>query len=154
MLARSIHTETMKHRSLETLRRHAAKACNFRGHSMQWSNPFGSASGPHSMFGTCRHCRMEVLIREAPAPNGIDIGGEAVALQCRRINENAAPELLAQLEYVRGAIGDIPPAPDEVSLMEAKSPALRNYLTALRGIILTNSQAASAAIAKATGHLA
>ena len=69
---------------LSTLRKYAARSCNLRNHKMKWGNPFGSASGPFSQFGCCKYCKKEVLIRENPAPNDINIGGEAVALNCSR----------------------------------------------------------------------
>lgn len=64
----------------------------------------------------------------------------------------AAPQLLAACEFSRGMVGDMPETPLEVFAMEEKSLALRNYLVALRGLILTGSNCARAAIAKATGN--
>ncbi len=68
---------------LSTLKRQAQQATTWRGHSMKWGPIFGGATTNHgSQFGTCRNCGAEVLLTEHPAPNGIDIGGAAVALNC------------------------------------------------------------------------
>lgn len=73
----------MRTRNLETLRRDAATACKLRGHSMRWQAPFKYHSG-QAQDGVCRVCAMEVRVQTAPAPNEIDIGGEAVALTCEK----------------------------------------------------------------------
>lgn len=67
---------------LSTLRKRAQRATKARGHAMRWQSPFGRADGPQSQYAVCKHCARDVLIVEAPAPNGIDIGGPAVALNC------------------------------------------------------------------------
>lgn len=73
--------KTPKPRSLNALRREAAMSARWRGHSLRWSQPFGRADGPQSQIGRCR-CGMEVIVHQRPAPNQIDIGGEAVAVGC------------------------------------------------------------------------
>ncbi len=70
---------------LSTLRKSAQRATSWRGHGMKWAAPFGRAGGPLSQFGTCKRCGMEVQLIEHPAPNQIDIGGEAVALNCTAV---------------------------------------------------------------------
>ena len=67
---------------LSTLKRRAQQSTRLRGHRMRWNEPFGRANGPKSQFGFCRVCNAEVLLCEKPAPNGIDIGGAAVAVHC------------------------------------------------------------------------
>ena len=69
---------------LSTLRKSAQKSTKARGHSMRWRLVFGRAGGPLAQGGACRHCGMEVWLHERPAPNQIDIGGEAVALNCKK----------------------------------------------------------------------
>lgn len=71
-------------RALSTLKKEAQRYTSLRGHRMKWGNPYCRASGPRMQIGKCRDCGMEVQLNEAPAPNGIDIGGEAVALNCRK----------------------------------------------------------------------
>ena len=67
---------------LNALRHEALYACNNRGHSMSrfsyykdWTHITGIAH--------CTKCGMEVTIMTHPAPNHIEIGGEAVALDCK-----------------------------------------------------------------------
>lgn len=69
-------------KSLNTLKREAQRSTAFRGHTMRWGEPFGRADGPKSMIGRCQHCKAEVLLAQKPAPNGIEIGGNAVATNC------------------------------------------------------------------------
>jgi len=63
-------------RSIKSLRRQAARSAAYRGHSMRWEMETDYA------IGTCRHCGKCVVCLTKPAPNEIDIGGEAVALGC------------------------------------------------------------------------
>lgn len=70
-------------KNLDQLKREASRSANFRGHRLKWGNPFGRANGPKSCFARCRKCNMELLIIEQPAPNEINISGEAVALNCK-----------------------------------------------------------------------
>ena len=52
---------------------------------MQWGSPFGNATtNIYSQFGTCKHCKAEVLLTEYPAPNATGIGGAAVAMNCQK----------------------------------------------------------------------
>ena len=75
---------------LPTLRKSAQRSTTLRGHRMRWRAPFGNATtNVYSQFGQCRDCGMEVLLAERPAPNGINIGGEALALNCKREREAA-----------------------------------------------------------------
>jgi hypothetical protein len=63
------------------LKRSATESCALRGHAMEWSNPYhGESRSVQS--AACRFCQMEVHISTRPDANGIDIGGEAVALNC------------------------------------------------------------------------
>lgn len=74
-------TNPMKSK-LSTLKRQAQKSTGLRGHQMRWFTPYGRAGGPFSQRGQCKTCGMEVQLDENPAPNGIDIGGRALALTC------------------------------------------------------------------------
>lgn len=67
-------------RKIERLRLEALKACRFRGHKMRRFRT--SRWYPTMRYTTCTVCGMEVTIDSHPAPNGIEIGGEAVALDC------------------------------------------------------------------------
>lgn len=67
-----------KMKKIERLRIEALESCNFRGHRM---NSF-SRKYQHGRSSECRDCGMNVTIDDNPLPNGIDIGGEAVALHC------------------------------------------------------------------------
>lgn len=67
--------------SLGVLKTQATNAAEFRGHIMIWSAPH---HGEHrsNQSGHCALCGMEAHITTRPAPNGIDVHGEAVALDC------------------------------------------------------------------------
>lgn len=74
----SADVRTAQRNSLDALRARAARATHFRGHRMQWRviEPL------HTMQGRCSQCEMLVLLRVRPQLNEVDIGGEAVALNC------------------------------------------------------------------------
>lgn len=59
------------------LRREAEVSARWRGHTLAWRG-----IDLHRSIGTCTRdgCTASVNIDDHPAPNGIDIGGEAVAL--------------------------------------------------------------------------
>jgi hypothetical protein len=65
-------------KKIERLRIEALESCNFRGHKMK---PF-NRKYRHWWTSECGICGMEVCLNDDPAPNGIDISGEAVALHC------------------------------------------------------------------------
>ena len=64
--------------TLERLRISALESCKFRGHSM---TRFASLHS-WAKVADCTICGMSVYVNSKPAPNGIDIAGEAVALTC------------------------------------------------------------------------
>ena len=69
--------------SYQQLRRNARLSAYRRGHFLK---PFQKDSEDHGNIRAttaCRHCGMEVQVITKPAPNEIDIGGEAVALNCK-----------------------------------------------------------------------
>lgn len=72
-------------RKIERLSREALKSCKFRGHKMKrfvkhdyW---------PTVRYAHCRVCDKQVVINSRPQPNDIEIGGGAVALNCKGKNE-------------------------------------------------------------------
>lgn len=73
---------------VDRLKRDARAACERRGHDM------GRFSGGPVWYGrsnrlpsyyvaNCRNCDAQVAVTPRPMPNEIDIGGEAVATECR-----------------------------------------------------------------------
>jgi hypothetical protein len=69
--------------SLDTLKSEAEEGATFRGHVMIWEKPY---HGERNSLQTanCKHCPAWVQIDTKPMPNGIDIGGPAVAIDCNR----------------------------------------------------------------------
>ena len=66
-------------RKIWRLKQEALGACRWRRHSMgRWSD---STKGKTSLC-TCKKCGKWVQVDVSPPPNGIDIGGPAVALGC------------------------------------------------------------------------
>lgn len=72
--------------SITDLRIEATKSVEFRGHVVpelkDWKQLHKPFSKKMSFRYTCPKCGRGVTIQTHPAPNGIDIGGEAVALGC------------------------------------------------------------------------
>jgi len=65
------------------LQEEADESCKCRGHKMKWAEPFfHNWSNSNLIDGICENCGMEAQCCDRPQPNGIDIGGEAVALNC------------------------------------------------------------------------
>lgn len=65
-------------RIAERLRKEALESCKWRGHGMKqfhWQNK-------NRAFACCKRCSAFVVINSRPAPNEIDICGDAVALDC------------------------------------------------------------------------
>jgi hypothetical protein len=70
-------------KAIRQLQRVAARSTRARGHRMQWQTVTASAARI-VRNGGCRYCGMQVDLDTHPLPNGIDIGGEAVAVNCLR----------------------------------------------------------------------
>ncbi len=69
-------------RKIERLRLEALESCSFRGHKMKrFKRAYNGIAG-NCAFTSCMSCGKEVVVCDKPAPNGIDVGGEAVALHC------------------------------------------------------------------------
>ncbi len=60
--------------AITELQDEALESCKFRGHKMGKFNKYN--------ISECTICKAWVQVDDKPAPNGIDIGGPAVALHC------------------------------------------------------------------------
>ena len=69
-------------RKIDRLRLEALDACKFRGHEMGPFHRSDRALHRRTATSECGTCGMMVGIDERPLPNGIEIGGEAVASGC------------------------------------------------------------------------
>lgn len=69
---------------LKILQAEAIEACEFRGHTMKpWSKPEpGGLTDSWRSSTECSKCGKWVQVYVNPMPNGIDIGGPAVAVNC------------------------------------------------------------------------
>ena len=56
----------------------ALESCEFRGHKMQYIDGKARKRATYE----CTECHRGVTIELNPPPNGIEIGGEAVAVNC------------------------------------------------------------------------
>jgi hypothetical protein len=64
----------------------ALRSANERGHKIgKITNNYVKKHGKQAdtSIGKCVACGMEFVVTTNPAPNDIEIGGEAVALNCR-----------------------------------------------------------------------
>ncbi len=70
-------------RKAQRLKRDARAAATWRGHSMRLFIPVGTREyKPIQWAACCRNCSAAMVVNIKPAPNEIDIGGTAVALNC------------------------------------------------------------------------
>jgi hypothetical protein len=75
---RALHVATARR-----LRREARAAAAWRGHRMARFSPLLPSTGRGGYSdAACTACGASVRIDTAPAPNSIDIGGDAVAVSC------------------------------------------------------------------------
>ncbi len=65
------------------LMRSAEKSAKLRGHTLGLWDIHTEGGWNRGADAMCDLCGMEVSVRPTPAPNDIDISGEAVALDCR-----------------------------------------------------------------------
>lgn len=65
--------------SLRSLKREARESATWRGHKLR---PFVTYHDGKVATATCRDCPVSVTVNTHPAPNEIDIGGDAVAINC------------------------------------------------------------------------
>lgn len=73
----------LKRRSAQELMDEAMESAAFRGHGGMTVRELDGRGG----WAECDECGMGVYVETNPAPNSIDIHGEAVALDCRRADE-------------------------------------------------------------------
>jgi len=66
---------------LDELRKQATESCKARNHEMVWQPP-RMHTNRILQTAYCRSCNRYVQIDTKPEPNGIDIGGDAVAENC------------------------------------------------------------------------
>lgn len=67
---------------MERLAKQGRKAAKQRNHRMKPLRLLEKTPGKQIASGFCRGCGKELYILESPAPNEIDISGEAVAMEC------------------------------------------------------------------------
>jgi len=71
---------------LDKLKREALESCRLRGHDMGYFKTqidYPKGTGRRQVaISYCKHCKMYVQVDSYPEPNGIDIGGNAVAINC------------------------------------------------------------------------
>jgi hypothetical protein len=70
--------------NIHTLKKQAQKATAWRGHRMRWIPAISHGERRELQTGVCTRCDATVHLNTRPLPNEIDIGGEAVALNCTR----------------------------------------------------------------------
>jgi hypothetical protein len=80
---------------LGTLRKSAEESASFRGHTLVWLVPW-HGERTSTQHGYCSACGAGVDLNMNPLPNGIDIGGEAVAIHCRKAEKTPAPKFLSK----------------------------------------------------------
>jgi len=66
---------------LNALRERAEEACRSRNHTVRWMAPH---HGEHRSYqnAECVDCGASVTVNTCPMPNEIDIGGDAVVVNC------------------------------------------------------------------------
>lgn len=64
---------------LDRLKKEALEATTFRGHQMK---PWDDYKDGKQSTAVCAICDKWVIVNTSPMPNGIDIGGSAVAMTC------------------------------------------------------------------------
>lgn len=78
--------------SVKRLKQEARQAAEHRGHALGNFKQVGSA-----YYAGCKNCNCGVWVTPKPAPNEIDVMGEAVALDC--------PHKFAAKELSHGNLG-------------------------------------------------
>jgi len=68
--------------TFEELKRSARQSCYWRGHRMKPIRLTHKMSGHRRGAARCNFCPAWVNVLEHPAPNEIEIGGPAVAMNC------------------------------------------------------------------------
>jgi hypothetical protein len=65
---------------MQRLKKEALESCKWRGHTM---NRFHTIDSTRAI-SYCDYCSTSVTVNIHPMPNQIDIGGDAVALNCNK----------------------------------------------------------------------
>ena len=65
--------------SLNVLMKESRESTKYRQHKM---SPWLDVTKEYIKYSACEHCGMEVWVNAKPLPNEIDVGGQAVALNC------------------------------------------------------------------------
>jgi hypothetical protein len=65
-------------KKIDRLKKEALESCDFRGHDMGKFRNYDKETAR----SLCWNCGMYVQVESSPAPNSIDIGGNAVAMTC------------------------------------------------------------------------
>lgn len=76
----------------QELARQATRTAKFRGHTLsawQWTHTADRTTGA----ATCHDCHRGAYVDTRPAPNGIDISGDAIALNCLIICRHCGADL-------------------------------------------------------------
>jgi hypothetical protein len=82
----------MSRHTFTSLQQQAIAAAESRGHRL-WAF---RRDGVGTSFAHCAICRREVTVNIHPPPNGIAIGGEAVAVECETaVSDEALPAAFA-----------------------------------------------------------
>ena len=68
---------------LSTLKKRAASTTTNRGHRLKWKNSIGWRGDVIGAIGVCK-CGAYVQCLLKPEPNQIDIGGNALAIGCKK----------------------------------------------------------------------
>lgn len=66
-------------RKIERLKKEAMESCKFRGHKM---SRFITVIENERAYAVCKVCHKVVCVDAKPVANDIDMGGEAVAIEC------------------------------------------------------------------------
>jgi hypothetical protein len=74
------------------LKAQARMSAENRGHELTKFKALVNTPRKHTAEATCKHCNMGVVVNDNPAPNEISVGGEAVALHCKRGASNGGSE--------------------------------------------------------------
>lgn len=72
---------------LARLTSEAMESATWRGHEMEWQAPIKRSYGRTIQTAVCKWCGMWAQVDTKPEPNGIDVGGTAVALNCTHEGE-------------------------------------------------------------------
>lgn len=70
-------------KKITRLKKEAHESATWRGHEIDWGHIY-HGEGRSLRAGSCRKCGRAVMVNTNPPPNGIDIGGEAIALDCAK----------------------------------------------------------------------